>query len=301
MKRIADAPLSPILDKIETEGFAIVSPAFLDESVDRICRRIERPFGRRTINGELGYVQYGCRRYLINPLTWGREIIDAYTDPILTEICDRYSGGPVHLTSYRIYQTYASRSETMDWHVDNKTKRFDENSGCWRTVIESEEKSLSAMLFLTDVVDGGLEVVSGSHKWAHQLTMGKFEVLNDQKGKFCNKIVTCNGLPRGTVILFDNRIIHRGKPFASGPVRTVLLGQYQSERMPPGEPILLDTGDVGDLSEMQRRILRFGQASSAPIYPVGRPFELFGGLDWAKLGGWLIKDTARRFFRSLRQ
>jgi len=109
-----ETPIVSILETIEERGFAIVSPAFQDGFIERVCRLIEQPFQSKTVNGELGFIQYGCRRFLINPLTWGREIIDVYTNPVLTELCDRYSDSPVHLTSYRIYQTYPSRSDKMD-------------------------------------------------------------------------------------------------------------------------------------------------------------------------------------------
>ncbi len=198
-----ETAIGSILETIEERGFAIVSPAFQDGFIARVCRLIEQPFRSKTVNGELGFVQYGCRRFLKNPLTWGKEIIDVYTNPVLIELCERYSGSPVHLTSYRIYQTYASRSDRMDWHVDNKTMRLDENTGVSRTVIESEEKSLSAMLFLTNVVDGGLEVVSGSNKWSQEMTLGRAEMLNEWENEFREKVVTCNGLRRGAMILFD--------------------------------------------------------------------------------------------------
>lgn len=299
MVALEEQSMPRLLGTIEDQGFAVVSSVLRQESLRTICDLVDQPFQDGAINGKSGFVQYGCRRFLLNPLTLGREIIEAYTNPTLINFCDHYSGTPVHLSSFRIYQTFASRTEKMEWHVDNKTKRYDESSACWRTVFVSEEKSLSLMLFATDVVDGGLQVVPGSHRWSDELSSGHIKALNQGTCSARKDIVTCNGLHQGAAILFDNRIIHRAKPFTSGPVRMVLLGQYQSEQMPPGEPILLDTRDIESLSDHQRRVLRFGQASSAQTYPVGRPFELFGVADWIKLGGMLAKDRVMKAVKCL--
>jgi len=267
---------------------------------------IEPPLGVPTVNGRKGYVQSGNTRFLSLALTWGRAIIEIYTNPALIALADCYAGTKVHLSNYRIYRTFPSNTITMQWHVDNKIDTYDAKSGRFITQMVHQDKGLILILYLSDVADGGLQLVAGSHQWS---TTESRESWDDRADAFGDKVVTFNDRPKGTAILYDYRAIHRAKPYTGGVIRTSLFAQYSPSWMPTGEPILLNARDIADLSDTQKRVLNFGRAPSTENWPIGDPAELVEALDIASLQNRIslqamLKEKLRtrcsRILRSIR-
>ena len=261
------------LDSISKRGFVEISEALPLEIIDDVNRLIERPLNRPTTNGRRGYVQDGNIRYLHQTLSWGREIIDIYTHPVIIELASRHAQDAVHLSNYRIYRTFPSASATMPWHVDNKLDTYDDQKEQFETLMVAHDMGLILILYLSDVEDGGLQIVEQSHQWTYTR-----EFWDDLEMEFADKIVTFNNRRRGTAILYDYRSIHRAKPYTGGAIRTSLFAQYSPSRMPAGEPILLNARDIANLSEMQQLVLNFGQAPTTENWPIGQPQEILGAL-----------------------
>jgi hypothetical protein len=115
------------LDSISERGFVEISEALPLKVIDDVNQLIGRPLNRPTINGRRGYVQAGNMRFLYQTLSWGREVIDIYTHPVIIELASRHAQDAVHLSNYRIYRTFPSASATMAWHVDNKLDTYDDD------------------------------------------------------------------------------------------------------------------------------------------------------------------------------
>src|SRR5207253_10276614 len=159
-------------------------------------------------------VQSVNSRFLYQTLSWGREIINLYTDPVIIELADRYSQYEVHLSNYRIYRTFPSSYERMHWHIDNKTDTYDYEKEQFETSVVEQDMGIILILYLSDVEDGGFQVVEKSHRWRLDR-----ESWDNQEEEFADKVVTFNNRKRGTAILYDYRCIHRAKPYRSGAVR----------------------------------------------------------------------------------
>lgn len=262
---------SQIVASIAERGFVELNDLFDREQLRRIQEIIERPFGTPTINGQTGYVQFGNIRFLSFTMSWGRDIIDLYANPRLIEIADEYSQSPVHLSNHRIYRTFPSQTDRMHWHVDNKSDVYDEETGTFKTEVIKDDRGLILIMYLCDVQDGGLQIVEGSHLWSFEQERESWDA---DEANWADRVVTFNNRPTGTAILYDYRCIHRAKPYTGGQIRTSLFGQFSPTWMPVGEPILLNTRDIRDLSPLQERVLNVGQAPSTANWPIGRPEEV---------------------------
>jgi len=263
--------LEKCLEEIKKNGFVDLSGLISTETIDKIVEKIQRPYYEPHVNGRRGYIKLGAQQYLANTLTWGREIIDIYSNPFLINLCEKYSEDKVHLSNYRIYKTLPSQDFKMWWHVDNKTDVYDYERKHFVPKIITQDKGIIIIMYMVDVKDGGVQVVKGSHKWSRNHE-GK-ESFDDMEKEFEKDIVTYNDKPRGTLLAYDYATIHRAKPYQGGQVRMSLFGQYSPSWMPTGEPILLHARDLDGLTEKQKQVLSFGRESTTENWPIAQPHE----------------------------
>jgi ectoine hydroxylase-related dioxygenase (phytanoyl-CoA dioxygenase family) len=283
------------LDQIEQKGYVEIPDIFPIEMIDKTNQIIERPFNTPTINGKRGYVQFGNARFLSSTLSWGREIIDLYTHPSVVALANAYTGDQVHLSNYRIYRTFPSETAKMAWHVDNKIDTYDYDQDQFVMHMVAQDKGLILIMYLTDIDEGGLQIVEESHKWTFE---HEKESWDNQEAEFADKVVTFNHRPKGTAIFYDYRCIHRAQPYTSSKVRTSLFGQYSPSWMPTGEPILLNVRDLQGLSPEQQRVLNFGQSPTTENWPIGAPMEIMGALDSHSLSRISLKGLVKEKLRA---
>ena len=255
-----------ILNLISEDGYADLTGIISEDQVEIINEKIKFAMEQPHSNGQRGYVKQGCQRYLADTLSYGKEIIDVYTNPTLIEIAEKYAEDLVHLSNYRIYSTYPSEDFKMWWHIDNKIDTFDFQRKVFVQTVVPEDKGIIFIMYLTDVEDGGVQLVKGSHKWSRKLEKEGFD---DMENEFSRDIVTFNKRPKGTFIAYDYGLIHRAKPYNGGQIRTSLFGQLSPSNMPSGEPILLNTRDLKNLNSKQMQVLNFGKEPSTLNWPIG--------------------------------
>ena len=288
------------LDNIEKDGFVELTGLISDEIIDNICNNISRPFSSTHVNGRRGFIKMGKQHFLANTLTWGRDIIDIYTNPQLIELAEQYAGGDVHLSNYRIYKTLPSKDFSMWWHVDNKIDTFNYKNNTFDVEVVAEDKGLIVIMYLVDVEDGGVQLVKGSHKWSRKYV--DKESFDDMESDFKENVVSFNNKPKGTLIAYDYATIHRATPYLKGPTRMSLFGQYSPEWMPVGEPIILHSRDLDDLSQKQKKVLNFGKSSSTENWPIASPVETLSNADIQQVieeqsSPKLVKHLIKRLLR----
>jgi hypothetical protein len=255
-----------ILNSITENGFADLTGIISDQQIDTINEKIKPAMDQPHSNGQRGYVKQGCQRYLADTLSYGKEIIDVYTNPLLIEIAEKYAEDIVHLSNYRIYSTYPSEDFKMWWHLDNKIDTYDFEKKAFIQQLVPDDKGLIFLMYLSNVVDGGVQLVRKSHKWSKNHNQESFDHMEDE---FKDQVVTFNNCPKGTFVVYDYATIHRAKPYNGGQVRTSMFGQLSPSRMPTGEPILLNVRDISELSEKQKQILSFGKKPTTLNWPIG--------------------------------
>jgi hypothetical protein len=288
------------IERIDEDGFVDLTGLIPKETIEKICECVSRPFSDTHVNGRRGYIRMGDQHFLANTLTWGKEIIDTYTNPLLIELCEKYSESDVHLSNYRIYKTLPSKEFSMWWHVDNKIDKYNYDTNTFDVDVVSADRGLIIIMYLVDVEEGGVQLVKGSHKWSRK-HFGK-ESFDDMETSFKENIITFNNRPKGTLIAYDYATIHRATPYYKGKSRMSLFGQYSPTWMPNGEPIILDARDIANLSTQQKRILNFGKTSSTENWPIANPVE---SLDIREINDLvqkqptttLAKELFKRFFR----
>jgi len=245
------------LNRIESQGFTVIEDFISQKTLDEFMPEVYRRFDRLSYNGTKGYVKVGGQKFLQDTLTVHEEILRIFTHPFIIDCCEQYTGKPVHLSDYRIYQNFAGYQ--MSWHVDNKQTMPDQ------TETMLDYKGLIALIYLDDVDHGPFQLVRGSHLWSSAFHKEKW---NDVIEKYSKDIVTFNNERAGTAILYDTRGIHRGEPFQEGTPRTALLAQYADFDKPAGEPIFINTEHLSGLSERSKQVLRFGKKTSCPTWPI---------------------------------
>jgi len=246
-----------IINSIDTEGFAVMEDFISKETLDKFMPEVYRRFDRLSHNGTKGYVGVRTQKYLQDTLTVHEEILKIYLHPFVIDCCEEYTGKPVHLSDYRIYQNLEGHQ--MPWHVDNKQTLGDLTSKML------DYKGLITIIYLDDIDHAPFQFVRGSHLWASGFNK---EVWDDVIENYSKDIVSFNNKKAGTAIFYDFRGIHRAEPFKKGSPRTALFAQYADFDMPTGEPIFINTEHIAGLSERSMQVLRFGKKASAPTWPI---------------------------------
>lgn len=253
-------------ETISSRGFVEIENAIPADVLQRINAVIEKPLNQLTINGRRGYVESGSVRFLFQTFAWCSELIDIYTDPALIQLADMYSGEQVHLSNHRIYRALPSYRKKMKWHLDNKIDVFNQQTGQFETTMVANHPGLIFIAYLSDVEQGGTQLVEGSHLavdedrefWSEQdiaAIGGEVRTFNDRKA--------------GTLFIYDYRCLHRAQAYSSGKVRTSMFGQFCPDSMPAGEPIFMNTAYIDNLDDMQKRVLNFGREPTTESWPIG--------------------------------
>ena len=112
------------IEKINEDGYVDLTGLISSEIINQINEKISLPMSQPHLNGQRGYVGCGCQRYLADTMSYGKEVIDVYTNEFLIKLAERYAEDNVHLSNYRIYSTYPSEDFKMWWHLDNKIDSF---------------------------------------------------------------------------------------------------------------------------------------------------------------------------------
>lgn len=253
-------------ETISTRGFVEIENAIPAEMLEKINQKIEKPLNQLTINGRRGYVESGSARFLFQTFAWCPDVVDIYTDPSLVALAEMYSGEPVHLSNHRIYRALPSIRKKMKWHLDNKIDVYNQEKGQFETTMVPDHPGLIFIAYLSDVEQGGTQLVEGSHLSVDE----DREFWSEQDvAKLDGEVLTFNNRKAGTMFVYDYRCLHRAQPYSSGKVRTSIFGQFSPDSMPTGEPIFMSTADLGGLTELQKRVLNFGQAPTTENWPIG--------------------------------
>jgi ectoine hydroxylase-related dioxygenase (phytanoyl-CoA dioxygenase family) len=245
--------------QLKEKGYLALEGFFDKEIVNSLYEASLTRLSRQSYNGTVGYMQTPLQRFCQYPFTLHRGVFDILLDERMVSIAENFAGGPVFIQDQRLYQTFPGYQ--MPWHVDNKESQLD---GSEKVM---DIKGIIFLVYLHDVKPGGggFQIVKGSHKWASKENR---EMWDDEIHKYEDDIITFDNKPAGTLVMFDYRNIHRAEPFYEGKERTAIFGSYVHEGQSAGEPIVLDTRFLKDLTEKQMRLLKFGIDPTAKNWPI---------------------------------
>lgn len=262
-----------LLKQLDEKGYCEIPFPLKPEILNEIKKISKQGLSKPMINGQMGYVSFSGYKYLFQTLSWSKHIIDFLTHPGLIEVIEEFTEDKVHISNYRIYSSNSSKSKKMGWHTDNKIDFYDED-GNFITKTIKEDKGIILISYLSDVIDGGTQIIEGSHKWAGDK---EYWSSDEVESKYKDKIITFNNRKAGTTIIYDYRCVHRAKPYENKlkEDRISAFCQYSRSSLPVGEPILLPTEFVDELTSEQKRLLNFNKKPSTLNWPIGGPWELY--------------------------
>jgi len=188
------------------------------------------------------------------------------------------------LKSNRYYETYSGARQ--EWHRDVQI-----NGVCVET------RGLIFMFNFVDVSEGAFQVIESSHLIQENKLKYRFtdEEIND---KFNDKIVSFR-VPKGTIVIADSGIIHRGEPTNKNITRKSLIFQIDAS-LDYGDQLILNSSYINKIDESLINYLGFGLPSGNIVSPkstiVDLPIKLKTNL---KLITWLPLRLAKEILRKL--
>ena len=250
-----------VLGQLQHSGFCLVNNILSSDQLQALHDGVNQVFSSGGTRYRNSFVRQGQHRFL-SFTHLAPHALKIYSNQHLIDLADSYCGSPSHLSNHRIYQNLPVRSKrhSMAWHKDNKLD-FIAEDGRFVTRMCEEDMGLILIMYLSDVSDGGLQLIPGTH-----LYMNSQEVFPDVPPGF--RVFTANNLKAGTGILYDYRIIHRAQPVAArSHTRISLFAQMSPDHMPSGEPIVVNSYEFEQLNSRQKSFLGAGRAPSSVHWP----------------------------------
>ncbi len=180
-------------------------------------------------------------------------VYDIITSDFILDVCRKYFEKNFRLKSHRVYSIYSGAS--MPWHSDNK------NGGK-----KHDYKGLIFIFYLKDVYKGQFQAIKDSEKFSEKFPSPKIDKKLIER-EYSNQIVNFK-LPAGSLIVYNDKTIHRAKPyFDPFWYRTSLFIQID-QNMENSEKIILNPSFIKNIDEEKKMFLGFGRKNDAPHEPV---------------------------------
>ena len=190
--------------------------------------------------------------YMSNGLAKSKMLFDLLTSNKILEISEKYLGEKFRLKCHRVYSVGSGSKNP--WHTDDK-KYGQKND---------KIKGLVFIIYLNDVYDGEFQAVKGSHTFSRDFKYPNFDTHVMDK---YNKSIVSFKMPKGSIVIFDNKTIHRAKPYFDFFWRRKSLFFQIDNEVEDGEKILIKTEFIKNLSHNQSMLLGMGLPSNMPHEP----------------------------------
>ena len=188
-----------------------------------------------------------------NALAESKTLFNLLTDKSIIDICHNVIGSQFRLKAHRVYKL--SKNYKFPWHTDNKS-----------VDIKNDSKGIVFIIYMDDVKDGETQVIKGSHKYSHKYNKSNLDNSFVNKN-FKEDIISLYG-KKGSLIIFDQSIIHRGKPITSSKNNRSAIFFQIDNNMENAERLLLNSEFLNKKNiESYTNFLGFGRKSSFPVSP----------------------------------
>lgn len=243
--------INEILREINDNGFYAIDSALTDDFIKLINKEVgnlEFSFNKNIAPS----VIWKNQRYLTHHLCRSKAIFDFMTSNFVMSILIGYFKDKFRITDQRVYVT--GRSEKMQWHVDNKLD----------TSEQTNYPGLIFIVYLSDVLDGYFQLIKNSHQWSRK---SHADFSNSYIEKNHKHEIIDFKYPKGSIIIYLTELIHRAKQIKKLKFeRCSLFFQVERKEL-GGEPILVNTSFLNDLTDEKMYYLGFGAESQYEIFP----------------------------------
>ena len=190
--------------------------------------------------------------YMSNGLAKSKTLFDLLTSEKIMNISKSYMGEKFRLKCHRVYSV--SSGAKNPWHTDDK-----------KYGIKNQNiKGLVFIIYLNDVYNGEFQAIKGSHLFSEDFNHPNFDtnIIKNYK----DKIVSFK-MPAGSIIIFDNKSIHRAKPYIDFFWRRKSLFFQIDNEVEDGEKIIVNTKFLNELDKNKSQLLGVGKKSDMPHEP----------------------------------
>lgn len=252
-------PYDEIRVALEEDGVVLINNFLSAENCDAIASILE---GRQLSNSnELTFVHVHDSRFFSNALGVSKDAFDLVTRREVLNIAQSYLGRDIRLKCHRAYTT--KEVAVFPWHTDNK--------------FDGTKNNIFGVVFIVYLVDtffGGTEFVLGSHKFSHEYESNNF-FENHIFDNYGDRIVQAEG-NKGTVVISDTRVIHRGGYSKKGGVNRKSFWFQVEANMGSAEKLLINPEFLPSSPSTElARYLGFGMPFGLTVHPHTTNIDLF--------------------------
>jgi len=279
--------LSPMTKELEENGIVIIPDLLTASQLRGMQVSFNARLRRMRWNDFDGYEKNDRYRHMVQDvLILDQGFIDAALHPVVVPALREYLGDTFELVEAKGWKSLPTKRDFHGWHGD---AWYDQER-----VKDRIPREVKLGLYLTDVKSGGFVYVKGTHGRQHPKPLSRDEARALPRERF----VEVSG-PAGLAFLFDTSGFHRQNVPILEPRQAVFFA-YHDPKLPLQEedleyyryhPLQLNAAFLGNLTDKDRRILGFGNATNLqPGYQrkprhasfqalVGRSFDakVFGG------------------------
>jgi ectoine hydroxylase-related dioxygenase (phytanoyl-CoA dioxygenase family) len=190
--------------------------------------------------------------YMSNGLAKSQALFDLLTSSEIINISEQYLGKKFRLKCHRVYSVGSGTKNP--WHTDDK--KYGEKN--------DKIKGLVFIIYLNDVFEGEFQAIKGSHLFSENFKYPNFDthLMDEYKDS-----ITSFKMPKGSIVIFDNKAIHRAKPYLNFFWRRKSLFFQIDNEIEDGEKIIVKTEFLKNLSNNQSMLLGMGKPSNMPHEP----------------------------------
>ena len=267
-----------ISNSIKKDSFFSKENAVNENIVEKILKEIDL-FNLKLNSLDISPVHDNDGYYMSNGLAKSETLYNFLTSEKIMKISKNYLGDKFRLKCHRVYSV--SPGVRNPWHTDDK-KYGAKNPNI---------KGLVFMIYLNDVFQGEFQAIKGSHLFSSDFIHPNFDedVIGDLEDK-----VTSFKFPKGSMIIFDNRAIHRAKPYFNYFWKRKSLFFQIDNEVDDGEKIIINTRFIKKIDESLINYLGMGKEADMPHEPSKTQIETLNFLNIFKFQKKILSAIIKR-------
>lgn len=253
MNKIFNYKVSPeaIKKKLKSDGFIFYEALINDQTLINIRQELQL-WNFKLNSNKLSPVINKHSFFYSNALASSNTLLKLITHDKILDICSKQLGKDFRLKAHRVYNL--QKHYKFPWHTDNKA-----------VDIKNSFKGIVFIIYLDDVASGENQVIKGTHLISHKF---KSNTIDDYyiKKNYKKDVVSLKG-KKGSLIIFDQSIIHRGKPINDNNTRSAIFFQIDTN-INDAENLLLNPSFLDDnILKKCKHFLGFNKPATFPTSP----------------------------------
>ena len=279
-----DTSAENISTEISENSFFSKKSALNKETIDKIISETEL-FKLKFNSVDISSVHDHDGYYMSNGLAKSRTLFNFITSNKILEISKAYLGNEFRLKCHRVYSVSAGAKNP--WHTDDK-KYGKKNDNI---------KGIVFIVYLNDVFNGEFQAIKGSHLFSKDFKHPNFDTHIIKK--YDDKITSFK-MPYGSIIIFDNKTIHRAKPYLDFFWNRKSLFFQIDNDLNDGEKIIINAEFMDKLNSDKTMLLGMGYPSNMPHEPSKTGLDTINLKTIFKIQFYLFLALYKRIYFSIK-